>query len=340
MNAGRLETALLIIVTFLAASAGFCGRADAKTTLRMLGFLPAQHQLSKTAELFIKEVEKNSNGEIEIQHFPASQLYNHKSSIPVLQTGAVDMAIIYGGNWTGVVPSLEVIGFHGFFKNIEHARAVVDGYPGEVINKDFEEKAHLKVFGWYDYGKSEVCSKDPIIKLEDFKGKRIRSSGVSQATWVMALGAASVTIDAGEVYQALQRGTIDGAISGPSSFDQRKWFEVVKYATVSNMSLFSAYFGVVSLNSWNKLSPELQKILLDAGKKAQLFNFEAAEREDKLSSEKVQKMGMIFNRISDKEQDRWLEASKAKFFDLYRKGVGEEKARKMFDSVEELRKKY
>jgi C4-dicarboxylate-binding protein DctP len=340
MNARRLETVLLIIVTFLVTSVSFCGRADAKMMLRMLGFLPAQHQLSKTAELFIKEVGKNSNGEIEIQHFPASQLYNHKSSIPVLQAGAVDMAIIYGGNWTGVVPSLEVIGFHGFFKNIDHARAVVDGYPGEVINKDFEEKARLKVFGWYDYGKSEVCSKEPITRLEDFKGKRIRSSGVSQATWVMALGAASVTIDAGEVYQALQRGTIDGAISGPSSFDQRKWYEVVKYATVSNMSLFSAYFGVISMNAWNKLSPEFQKVLLDAGKKAQIFNFEAAEREDRLSSEKVQKLGMIFNKVSDKEQDRWLEASKGKFFELYKKGVGEEKAQKMFDSVEELRKKF
>ncbi len=340
MSARGIMTALLVIVMFLVGSVTFGGRAEAKMTLRMLGFLPVQHQLSKTAEVFIKEVEKNSNGEIEIQHFPASQLYNHKNSIPVLQAGAVDMAIIYGGNWTGVVPSLEVIGFHGFYKNINHARAVVNGYPGEVINKDFEDIAHLKVFGWFDYGKSEVCSKEPITKLEDFRGKRIRSSGLSQATWLMALGAASVAIDAGEVYQALQRGTIDGAISGPSSFDERKWYEVVKYATVSNMSLFSAYFGVISMNSWNKLSPEFQKVLLDAGKKSQIFNFEAAERQDRLSGEKVQKQGMIFNKVSDKEQDRWLEASKGKFFELYKKGVGEEKAKKIFDSVEELRRQY
>ena len=331
---------LMMLVTFFITLVTFNGSADAKTTLRMLGFLPAQHQLSKTGELFIKEVEKNSNGEIEIQHFPAGQLYNHKNSVPVLQSGGVDLAMIFSGFWTGVVPSTEVVTFHGYFKNKAHMVAVMNGYPGEVINRDFQEKSNLKVIDWYNYGKDEVCSKEPITKLEDFKGKRIRASGVSQATWVVALGGAPVSIDAGEVYQALQRGTIDGAISGPSSFETRKWYEVVKYGTDSNISPVCPYWIVMSMNSWNKLSPGLQKIIMDAGKKAQAYNLDIADREDMLSTEKIQKMGMVLNKISDKEQDRWREASNDKLLELYKKAVGEGKAKKIFESVEELRKQY
>jgi C4-dicarboxylate-binding protein DctP len=340
MSGRRIMTALFVTVLFFVGSFTFSGRADAKMTLRMLGFLPAQHQLSKTAELFIKEVKENSNGEIEIQHFPAGQLYNHKNSVPVLQSGGVDLAMIFSGFWTGVVPSTEIVTFHGYFKNREHNFAVMNGYPGEVINKDFQEKSNLKVISWYNYGKDEVCSKEPITKLEDFKGKRIRATGTSQATWVMALGGAPVSIDAGEVYQALQRGTIDGAISGPSSFETRKWYEVVKYGTDSNISPVCPYWIVISMNTWNKLSPGLQKVIMDAGKKAQAYNLDIADNEDLLSMDKIRKMGMTLNKISDKEQDRWREASNDKLLELYKKAVGEEKARKIFEAVEELRKKY
>lgn len=335
-----IMTFFLMIVTFVGGLTAFSGSADAKMMLRMIGILPVQHQITQAAEMFIKEVEKNANGEIEIKHFPAGQLYNHKSSIPVLQSGGVDMGVIFSGIWTGVVPSVEIIGFMTYFKNAPHLMAVMDGYPGTVISKDFEEKAHLKILTYFNFGQSEICSKEPLVKLEDFKGKRIRAGGAVEALFVQALGAAPVSIDAGEVYQALQRGTVDGAIGGPSNFDTRKWYEVAKYATISNIRPANFHFLVINTNIWNKLSPQLQKVLLDAGRKAQEFNFKAAADEDKLSMEKVRKLGMVFNKISDREQDRMRDASMDKLMELYRKAVGQENAKKISDSVEELRKKY
>jgi tripartite ATP-independent transporter DctP family solute receptor len=340
MGAREIVRTILVIVIFLVGSVTFSGRADAKTTLRMIGILPVSHQINQAAELFIKEVEKNSNGEIEIQHFPAGQLYNYKSSIPVLQSGGVDMGVIFSGMWTGVVPSVEIIGFMTYFKNAQHLMAVMDGYPGAVINRDFEEKGHLRILTYFNFGQSEICSKDPLVRLEDFKGKRIRAGGAVEALFVQALGAAPVSIDAGEVYQALQRGTVDGAIGGPSNFDTRKWYEVAKYATLSNIRPANFHFLVVNTNTWNRFSPQLQKVLMEAAKKAQEYNFKAAAEEDKTSMEKVQKLGMVFNKITDREQDRMREAGMDKLMDLYRKAVGQESAKKICDAVEELRKKY
>ena len=164
----------------------------------MLGFLPLHHQLTKTAEILKDEIEKNSNGEIEIKFYPAQQLYNHKSSIPVLQEGGVEMALIQTGFWTGVVPSISVTSFLTYYNNFDHYQAVMEGYPGKVFAEDFEKRAHLKVIGWANYGKLEFASKKPIKVLEDFQGMRLRATGADAATWIQAMSAAPVTMNSGE----------------------------------------------------------------------------------------------------------------------------------------------
>jgi TRAP-type C4-dicarboxylate transport system substrate-binding protein len=340
MRSRRATTAMLGMATLAFVSVTFSGIADAKTTLRMIGFLPIQHFITETAEVFIKEVETNTKGEVEIKHFPAMQLYNHKNSVSVLQSGGVDLGLVQTGFWTGVAPTINVMAYMNYFNSFEHYRAVMDGYPGEVMRKEFEDNGHLKVIGWANYGKNEVSANKPLLKLEDFKGMRIRVAGGGYAQWIKAMGAAPVTMDSGEVYQAMQRGTIDGAISGPSTFDERKWYEVVKYATDSNILPCYAYWLVMSLKSWNALTPAQQKIFMDAAKKAQELNFSKAVEVDRLATEKVKKLGMVFNKIDPKEEARWRNVTIPQLLEDYKRLAGKEKAEKILISIEELRKKY
>jgi len=216
----------------------------------------------------------------------------------------------------------------------------MEGYPGEVMRKEFEDNGNVKVIGWANYCKNEVSSNKPLLKIEDFKGMRIRAAGGGYSHWLKAMGAAPITMDSGEVYQALQRGTVDGAISGPSTFDQRKWFEVVKYATDSNILPCYAYWMLVSMKTWNKLSPEQQKIFMDAAQKAKEWNLPKVEEIDRLAIEKVKKLGMIFNKIAPAEEAKWREITVPQLLVDYKKLVGQEKAQKILDSIEELRKKY
>ena len=331
---------IFVIISFVATTTLFSGTVSAKTTLRMVGFLPISHQLTKTAEIIKEEIEKNSNGEIEIKFYPAQQLYNHKSSVPVLQKGGVDMAMIQLGFWTGVVPSISSLAFLTYYNSFDHFQAVMNGPPGDIFRKDFEELANLKVLGWANYGQLEIASKDPIKTLADFNGKRIRATGADAALWLQGVGAGPVTMNSGEVYQALQRGTVDGAISGPSSFDQRKWYEVSKYMTDSAIAPVWAYFMVVHIDTWNKLTPEQQKIFIDAHKKAQEFNLSAAAEEDRLAKEKLIGLGMVPNKISTEELAKWREKGMPALISTYKERVGAEKAQKILDAIEELRKQY
>jgi len=115
MRSRKITMVLLGVATLFFAVVILTGKAEAKMTLRMLGFLPIGHHITETSEVFIKEVEKNTKGEIEIKHFPAQQLYNHKNSVSVLQSGGVDLALVQTGFWTGVAPSINVIAYLSFF---------------------------------------------------------------------------------------------------------------------------------------------------------------------------------------------------------------------------------
>ncbi len=340
MGSRKMSRTLLAVAVFFIVAVIFSGIAEAKMTLRMVGFLPVQHHITATSEVFIKEVQRATNGEIEIQHFPAGQLYTHKSSVPVLQTGGVDLGLVQTGFWTGVAPTINIMAYMSYFNNFEHYRAVMDGYPGEVMKKEFEEGGKVKVIGWANYGKNEVASNKPIKTLEDFKGQRIRAAGGGYAHWIKAMGAAPITMDPSEVYQALQRKTIEGAISGPSTFDERKWYEVVKYATDSNILPCYGYWMIISLKTWAKLSPEQQKIFTHAAKMAQESNFSKVVEVDRLATEKVKKLGMVFNKIAPAEEARWRKTAVPQLLDDYRRLVGKEKADKIINSIEDLRKKY
>jgi len=340
MSTRKLRIAISAVVAFGAMSLCLSGGADAKMTLRMIGFLPLNHHITQMENLLIDEIQKNSKGQIEIKFYPAQQLYNHKNSVPVLQKGGVEMGTVQTGFWTGVLPSISVMAFPTYFNSLEHYQAVMEGDPGEIFKKDFEEQANLKVIGWANYGLGEIASKDPIKTLEDFKGKRIRGTGGDVALWLQAVGAAPVTLNSGEVYQALQRGTVDGAYSGPSTFDQRKWYEVVKYGTDSALLPAYAYWILVHIDTWKKFSPELQKVFLDAAKKAYAFNSKAAIEDDRLGFENTKKRGMIYNRIPPTELARWRAKGVPELIKNYKERVGEAKAQKILNAIEELRKKY
>jgi TRAP-type C4-dicarboxylate transport system substrate-binding protein len=112
---------LLILALFVAAVAVGCGgqkaaeqpkpeepkkeAAQEKITLKMVGTLPIQHHITKASEVFKNAVEKNSNGKIEIQFYPAQQLYNDKDVVNVLPKGGVEMGVVQLDFWTGLVPS-------------------------------------------------------------------------------------------------------------------------------------------------------------------------------------------------------------------------------------------
>jgi TRAP-type C4-dicarboxylate transport system substrate-binding protein len=127
------------------------------------------------------------------------------------------------------------------------------------------------VLGASDYG-----SKNAIMQLSDFSGKKLRINGTALERAKMAkLGATGIGMPLSEVMPALDQGTIDGAISTLSVFVSFKMNDLVKVITVTN-DTFIIGMAVVSKSWLDTLPPDLQKIVIDSGRnlemKAQAWN--------------------------------------------------------------------
>jgi tripartite ATP-independent transporter DctP family solute receptor len=297
----------LIIAVMVLGTVGLTYEAKgAEFTLRFAGNLPVTHHVTKGQEFFAKLIEERTGGRVKVPVFPAGQLFADKDMMKAIPSGAVEMAEVTLSQWTGLAPGLLLLDLPMYFNDRQHIWRTVDGEVGEIFKKDLE-RAGVKLLYWMDYGEVELALKIPIRKLEDFKGQRIRVFGELLAESIRALGAAPAFLGAGEMYMALQRGTVDGVLSGPTSFYERKLFEVTKYQTDGDFGF--AMFGVlINLNKWNELPPDIQKIILASSREAQEWGRKEAEKMDNESVKLAEQKGMEIISYSVTEKERLRKA--------------------------------
>jgi TRAP-type C4-dicarboxylate transport system substrate-binding protein len=248
---------------------GFASSAPAADFVMKFGtatFNETQHQYIK----FYKEaLEKASNGRIEVGIYPRSELGPIPRMIDGLQLGTIEAYIGPADFFVGVDPRFGVFSAPILFKNNDHASATV---LDPVINQqilDLGIPKGLVGIGTFGLGASNYAAKSPILRLADFAGKKLRVNATAMEREKMSrLGATAVPMPLNEVLPSLQRGVIDGTMSGTSVFIAFKFNDVVKVITVTNDTMLVS-LAVVSKIWLDKLPPDLRKIVLDTGRTTQ-----------------------------------------------------------------------
>jgi tripartite ATP-independent transporter DctP family solute receptor len=278
---------------------------------RLAGTMPLEHYMTKTLEHFAKLMEEKTNGQVKIEIYPANQLFSDKDLPKALPSGAVDMGQVNMAMWAGLVPLLAVEELPFFFKDRDqYYRALLSPHVKNLLDKEFESR-DVKILFWMDYGYTALIGKKPIKKLEDFKGKRIRGYGEISTEILKALGGAPVFLSVGEVYMALQRGTIDGVLTSTCSVYERKFYEVVKYFTVIRIGeIQNSPAVLVNLKKFKGLPPDLQKIMLDTAKEAQSWGLELALKGTDECLARLKEKGMEISFLDAQEKKRWAEATR------------------------------
>jgi len=225
--------------------------------------------INETQHQFIKfykdEVEKASNGRIEVQIYPASQLGPIPREIEGVQLGNIQGYIGPVDFFVGVDPRFGVFSAPMLFRDEPNAAATV--HDAAVQKAMFELAAPKRMVGiaTLDLGSSNYGAKNPILRLSDFNGKKLRINGTELERQKMAkLGATGIGMPLSEVVPALDQGTIDGTISGLSVFVSFKMNDLLKVVTVTN-DTFIISIAVVSKPWLDTLPAVLQKVVLDAG---------------------------------------------------------------------------
>jgi TRAP-type C4-dicarboxylate transport system substrate-binding protein len=154
-------------------------------------------------------------------------------------------------------PDLAGLDLPGVTTDIATAKKTVEAYR-PALEKYLARDFNVKLLSVVPYPAQVLFSRVEIGGLDDLKGKKIRASGWTTSEFVTALGATGVTMSFSEVPQALQRGVVDCAITGSLSGYSAGWGEVSKYIYPLPVGGWDYTIGVISMNTWDKLTKEQQ----------------------------------------------------------------------------------
>lgn len=216
---------------------------------------------------YLKDLEKASGGRIETELFHSGQLYRDRDIGKAMRQGAVEMAA--PGTWelTGFVPDTDVVWMPLFFgRTPDEAHKLVDGPIGDMVNAEVEKALSVKILGpWFDLGYANFYSlKKPLLTGDDIKGLKIRvAGGTAQFLHVKYYGGLPDLTAWPDVPLALSQGVFDGLNTTNESFASAKLWETgAKFAFISHENM-GEYMPMVTERFWNKLPPDLQKLMVD-----------------------------------------------------------------------------
>lgn len=230
-----------------------------------LAIAPVHNRWLQAIKPWADEIKKRSNGRIEIEPYFAQALSKQAEVVESVRNGAADI-----GEATFTVGGLGRYPFHEQLLNLtKPSNATTDSatlvyemqeaFP-EAAKKDIEGTKPLFMEG-HSMGMLIGTRDKPIKTLDDLKGMKIGVSGGGiRADRVKALGATVVGITIPDMYMALEKGIIDGAVVDMEVLVSRKLGDIIKHMTLLNMG-GSVFYCVMNEDVFNNLPPDLQKVI-------------------------------------------------------------------------------
>jgi len=239
---------------------------------------PESHFVSQSFIEWGKLIEEKTKGEIKVQVYVSAQLFRDNEVVAAVQNGSVE-----AGNTQSqylenqLVPGMKVLQLPFFFKNLQEVLKVIDSPIGDEWRKTAERKGVL-IVGTVSFpspdGEGFTTTK-PAKLPSDVKGMVLRTVSPELSAQIKKWGAGPSFLTGAEVYMALQRGTLQGAVANLASYVDRKWYEVspyfimLPYGSVNN-------FLAVNKAFFDRLTPTQQKAITDAGAIMSKKNYEVA----------------------------------------------------------------
>lgn len=250
----RLATALS-----LALCAASAPQALAQS-VRVLGGFSNQLQNTAIEKPFFENLEKASGGKLKAQfRFIDEVGLKGFDGVRQLQTGVFQMMAISPGYVAGDEPFFIGLDLPGIAPELPLARKTIDAYRSAFDDR-LQQKFGGKLLALWPYPGQVFFCKGALSGLDGLKGKKVRVFSPALANLVEQFGAIPVTVPFSEVYQGLQRGVVDCAISGSLSGNTAKWFEVADHLYPLAVS-WAIQGHAANLDFWKGL-PEVQRQLL------------------------------------------------------------------------------
>lgn len=231
----------------------------ANVTLKYANFFPPTHSQSKLAEAWSKAVEEKTEGRVKIEYYPGGSLLKGKQIYDGLADGIADIGFSVAAYTAGRFPTVSAFDLpFGYPSGVVATKVVNDVYTTLNAN-DFKD---TKLMYLHAHGPGLISTRDKEVKvLEDLKGLRIRSTGMS-AEMVKALGGTPTAMEMSDAYESLQKGVVDGSAHPAEAALGWKLGEVTKYMIRNYSCAYTTtFFVAMNKDKWAAIDPKDQKAI-------------------------------------------------------------------------------
>jgi TRAP-type transport system periplasmic protein len=228
----------------------------------------------RSMETFKAEIEKSTNGQVQVDIFHSGSLYTDQGEKEALKRGDLEMI------WTDPfwladkMPYLSMFTAGYAFRDYNHMTKTFNGEIGRKIFDDVAKQLGMRPLGALYFGSRQLSFRNigRVVRTPaDMKGLVFRMPNTPSYLFLgEALGAKPTPLALSEVYLALSTGTIDGQDNPLGILKSNKFYEVTKYITLTH-HVVAAIWPTISEPFWQKLTPDLQSKILAAVEVARKF---------------------------------------------------------------------
>ena len=260
----------MAVMTLVASMSIFSGAAFGTSPsepmiLKLAHYVPPSSFLGQQTQWWADQVEKRTGGKVKIRIFWMQSLVKMPDMLKAVQNGIADLAWIPSTYWPSNFP---------LYMMMDNPGNCVESYEAAILAgiDTTDNEPHLKaelerenVFPVipYESGLGVLGVRKCYDSFLDIKGKTIRVYGSGQTKYIEALGGNPVFMPYSDIYEAVDRGTVGGAIMVLPLSDGFKHYEIIKCVYQVNMGQAVACGFAMSQKAFFKLPQDMQKTILD-----------------------------------------------------------------------------
>jgi TRAP-type transport system periplasmic protein len=277
-----------------------CRAADA-IVLKLAHFMPTMHvQHQKGFMPFAEKVAKLTDGKVKIKIYPGGVLANPRTMVDAIKTGITDIGFVLPEYIPGRFKRSSVFELPFIFNSATHVTKTVYAIYDKYLAEDYKD---FKVLWFLSAPLSQLQTvKKAVLKVDDFRGLKIRSGSADETAGLKLLGANPVGMPISELSVALQKGVVDGAFTPYAALKSHKLIDIVKHITEIN---YNGALMCILMNKkkWNSL-PDYAKKAIDqvATEEFGLMTARAFDEEDLENIEAAKEKGIQLIKLSDAEK--------------------------------------
>lgn len=306
----RLVIFLLTALTLLAGCSPAEEANQPELILRYADNQPEDYPTTLAAEYFAQLVEQRTQGKICIRVYPNAELGDEVSVMEQVQFGGIDMARVSVGTLTEFYPEIGLLQLPYLYDDAEHMWRVLDGQIGDDFLAGARQAGFIGL-SWYDAGARSFYTRQPVTCLEDLKGLQIRvQESDFMSHMVELLGATATQIPYGNVYSALQTGTVDGAENNWPSYSSTGHFEAAPYflrdehSRLPEMQLIST----VALDKISQVDEDYLTIIRECARESAIYERQLWKEAEQSAEQRLLQLGCVVTELSAGEMERFRQA--------------------------------